>query len=227
MTDSATLAESLRKYPAFIIPVLDLIPDALPEEKRRLVRRLATAIGDEGALRIALGLDPEDFANFYPDLRHAELSTESTIASFIDRFAPAGPATASDDIEALIVPVAAPYSFDDADGTPLPGDEARPADETDSAIDAFLSAVPPKSPRAPRKPAPPTPEIRKELEHDRPRHKEPELSETLAKVMIKNGNYSKALEIITELNLKNPKKSIYFADQIRFLKKLIANQALS
>jgi hypothetical protein len=52
----------------------------------------------------------------------------------------------------------------------------------------------------------------------------PSLMESLARVMIKNGNYAKALEIITELNLANPKKSIYFADQIRFLKKLIKNQ---
>lgn len=52
----------------------------------------------------------------------------------------------------------------------------------------------------------------------------PSLMESLARVMIKNGNYTKALEIITELNLANPKKSIYFADQIRFLKKLIKNQ---
>ena len=39
--------------------------------------------------------------------------------------------------------------------------------------------------------------------------------------MIDKRNYSKALEIITEINLKNPKKSIYFADQMRFLRKLM------
>lgn len=50
------------------------------------------------------------------------------------------------------------------------------------------------------------------------------LSESLAKIMIRNHNYSKALEIISELNLNNPEKSAYFADQIRFLKKLIINE---
>ena len=50
------------------------------------------------------------------------------------------------------------------------------------------------------------------------------LSEALVKIMVKNGNYRKALEIITDLNLNNPKKSIYFADQIRFLNKLIQMQ---
>ncbi|MDE6866890.1 MAG: hypothetical protein K2J23_05795 [Muribaculaceae bacterium] len=55
----------------------------------------------------------------------------------------------------------------------------------------------------------------------------PDFSESLARAMIKNGNYVKALEIITDLSLNNPKKSIYFADQIRFLKKLILNQSKS
>lgn len=49
-------------------------------------------------------------------------------------------------------------------------------------------------------------------------------TETLAKIYIKQGRYSKALEIIQRLNLNYPKKSAYFADQIRFLKKLIINE---
>ena len=48
-------------------------------------------------------------------------------------------------------------------------------------------------------------------------------TETLAKIYIKQGRYSKALEIIQRLNLNYPKKNAYFADQIRFLKKLIIN----
>ncbi|MGM9709738.1 MAG: tetratricopeptide repeat protein [Prevotella sp.] len=48
-------------------------------------------------------------------------------------------------------------------------------------------------------------------------------TETLAKIYIKQGRYSKALEIINRLNLNYPKKNAYFADQIRFLEKLIIN----
>lgn len=48
-------------------------------------------------------------------------------------------------------------------------------------------------------------------------------TETLAKIYIKQGRYSKALEIIQRLNLQYPQKNIYFADQIRFLEKLILN----
>jgi hypothetical protein len=48
-------------------------------------------------------------------------------------------------------------------------------------------------------------------------------TETLARIYIKQGRYSKALEIIKRLNLIYPKKNAYFADQIRFLEKLIIN----
>jgi len=48
-------------------------------------------------------------------------------------------------------------------------------------------------------------------------------TETLAQIYIKQGKYDKALEIIKRLNLIYPKKNRYFADQIRFLEKLIIN----
>ncbi len=48
-------------------------------------------------------------------------------------------------------------------------------------------------------------------------------TETLARIYIKQGRYSKALEIIQRLSLQYPKKNAYFADQIRFLEKLIIN----
>ena len=48
-------------------------------------------------------------------------------------------------------------------------------------------------------------------------------TETLAKIYIKQGRYSKALQIIQRLNLIYPNKSRTFASQIRFLEKLILN----
>ncbi len=49
-------------------------------------------------------------------------------------------------------------------------------------------------------------------------------TETLAKIYIKQGRYEKAMEIIRKLNLNYPKKNRYFADQMRFLQKLIINK---
>ena len=46
-------------------------------------------------------------------------------------------------------------------------------------------------------------------------------TETLAAIYIKQGKYEKALEIIKRLCLEYPNKNRYFADQIRFLEKII------
>ena len=52
----------------------------------------------------------------------------------------------------------------------------------------------------------------------------PTLSESLARIFIRQGRYERAFEIISALNLKNPEKSVYFADQLRYLQKVIALQ---
>ncbi|MBP5771629.1 MAG: hypothetical protein J6W75_09755 [Bacteroidaceae bacterium] len=49
-------------------------------------------------------------------------------------------------------------------------------------------------------------------------------TETLARIYIKQGKYGKAIEIIRRLSLNFPKKNRYFADQIRFLEKLLINE---
>ena len=47
------------------------------------------------------------------------------------------------------------------------------------------------------------------------------LSETLSKIYIQQQHYDKALRIIRSLSLNYPEKSRFFADQIRFLERLI------
>lgn len=50
-----------------------------------------------------------------------------------------------------------------------------------------------------------------------------EISEDNVKTLIKEKRYSEAIEILNKLNLIYPKKSVYFADQIRFLEKVVVN----
>ena len=57
-----------------------------------------------------------------------------------------------------------------------------------------------------------------------PTEKEGLFSETLAKIYLKQKKYERSLEIIRKLSLLYPEKNRYFADQIRFLEKLIINE---
>lgn len=69
------------------------------------------------------------------------------------------------------------------------------------------------------------PELQEENENIEP--DEGYFTETLAKIYIKQGRYEQALEIIQRLNLNYPKKNSYFADQLRFLEKLILNNKIN
>ena len=98
--------------------------------------------------------------------------------------------------------------------------EAAMAPVAETAPEAIASphpeheeAVPQPKPTA--KPAKPARETVPAAQHGA------SLSESLAKIYIKQGKYQRAFEIISDLNLKNPEKSVYFADQLRFLQKLI------
>lgn len=101
---------------------------------------------------------------------------------------------------------------------------ATPA--TAEAIDAFLSHYAPGAgldlpplPYSPGESLPADPghdDVEQPIDHVIPEEK--------ARNLIKNRKYAEALAIIEDLNLNNPEKSIYFADQIRFLKKLVIIQ---
>ena len=48
------------------------------------------------------------------------------------------------------------------------------------------------------------------------------MTESLAKVYLQQKNYKKAIQAYKILSLKNPEKSGFFADQIRAIKKIMA-----
>ncbi len=200
--------------PYYVIPdIKALATERDPKLRRMHRRRIAANIGDPDALRAILGEASEDFQDFYGTSALPILTTADTIDSFLERFG--GAAEEKDDTEEPIVPVAPP-AIDYASMLEKEASEKGvaadlPADATSGVIDAFLSQQP-------------APRIKPKKE---PKEEEkPSLTESFAKIMIKNGNYKRALEIITEISLNNPEKSIYFADQIRFLKKVISLESL-
>ena len=101
------------------------------------------------------------------------------------------------------------------------GNNSVPQMKGQSLIDDFINIdkgrfVLNEEPQSPQLPE-------EESETDESTPNEGIFTETLARIYIKQGKYSQALEIIQRLSLVYPKKNAYFADQIRFLKKLIIN----
>lgn len=206
------------KYPYYIYPAIQELPEATGEERERLLRRISVGVSTMSALRTVTGIDPEEFRDFYGELDKPELSTDDTISEFIDKFGDSRYADARvQEDEVPVAPPAVDYASQLAAREELPME----GDETADLLNSFLDMTPAPTPNKGK--ASSATETKKETPPPAPALGE----EALAKIMVKNGNYRKALEIITDLNLKNPKKSVYFADQIRFLQKLILMQEKS
>ena len=196
--------------PYYLIPLIKAFHEAQGDDRRRFGRRIAAAIGDSAALKRIFGNDAEDVSDFYPDVHRPQLSTNDTIDTFLIRYGDPKAAESREvkEIEALVPLPPAPFDLAELEALPENHSPEAICDPTSALLNSFLSNTGTKGSR----------NAENKEEH-------PVLTESLARAMIKKGNYVKALEIITDLSLNNPKKSIYFADQIRFLKKLILNQS--
>ncbi|MDE5872071.1 MAG: hypothetical protein K2H22_09035 [Muribaculaceae bacterium] len=201
--------KDMMRFPYYVIPDIRAVSTERDRKQLRIHRRrIAACIGDPDALRAILGEASEDFQDFYGSSQLPALSTSDTIDSFLEKFGSVDSESSAEQLQ--VVPVTPPgidYAAMMERESPTDRISGLPDDATSSAIDAFLKHQPVQRIR-------PKKEV-KEAE-------KPSLTESFAKIMIKNGNYSRALEIITEISLNNPEKSIYFADQIRFLKKVIS-----
>lgn len=207
--------------PYFMQPVINELKTATdPQRRKWLKMRLAINIGSPDALREILGMDSESLADFYGENDLPQLSTDDAIDTFLNRFASEQTAESLPDELPELPIVSDANAALELEALP----EVDTDDRTTSVIDAFLQSKPPRTPHTQSRPTEP---LQDEEDLDNTTMEEPasaSLTESFARIMIKNGNFSKALDIITQLNLTNPEKSIYFADRIRFLRKLIANQ---
>ncbi|MCM1004913.1 MAG: hypothetical protein NC402_01300 [Prevotella sp.] len=242
---SPTLAQAqelLRQYPYFILPLLQAAKanglDSLPEVRRTpLLQRLSICFNSQQGLSRALGEQAPLFDNFYPDERVSTPDTMDTIDTFLSNFGASNP-NETEALEKLIFSGTPDYgavlAAEEKNSVPSSEELADPnLSEQEKLINSFIAAnhspAPPLRQEKNEKPA----EIKKSEKQNNEKPaveksaKNPEtapLTESLVRILIKNRNYSKAIEIISELSLNNPKKSIYFADQIRFLRKLIINE---
>lgn len=207
----------LKKYPYYAYAALRALKVAdSKEERERLKGIIAANVGSEIDLREILGLNSESMEDFYPSQNPGKLSTETTIETFLDKFGaqddnlyPASQVQSADYVASLIEESASPEAQMDKATASIPKDDSH---SPDTGASGHQEEFPVQKKRE---------SIHKESSSTEG------LTESFARIMIKNHNYVKALKIIEELNLKNPEKSIYFADQIRFLKKLIITQSKS
>lgn len=238
--DSGWVDEMRRKYPFFTIPMaIRLASCTDADERQRLLMRLRLSVPSPEVMERLAGTADPRFDSFYPPVEKPRTpDTDTAIDDFLSRYA-----TTTPEEEALLermifnpVPDYAQQLAREAD-TSLPAAPAEGADTPDDRISRFILADHAsrpaaaetdshESPAAPEPPATnPAPAPAKKRRAATPVPGENTLlSESLAKIYIKSHKYERAFEILSRLSLEFPEKSRYFADQLRFLRKLIINE---
>lgn len=187
------------------------------------LQRRSLYIPDLGLL--FLTLQGQEGAHTSPLSQQVEDARNESSFDLISKFLSEHPDDSTSEIESLLSPTATAIDVELKDDyfswiDSHPTTSAEPED-TMTLISNFLdkgagaetiTAVDIAPSPTPTIPSPPSSPLEEDL-----------LTETLARIYIKQGKYDNALRIIKSLNLNNPKKSSYFAEQIQFLEKLIIN----
>ncbi len=226
IADFAVLSAMAESSPHFIIAPLLMLRhggEHLSEDKR-LEMSEAFALCSSDRRTVAFAKYGNDWARFYPEAENdATLDTVDVIDTFLRTYGSCSPEE-EQQLERMIFNPTPDYAelLARQEQAEMPEDDEAPAGSQDALINAFIRECHPAAKHEPE------PEVRlKEptLPVSRPEtHDDSLLSESLAKIFIKKQRYDRAYEIISGLSLKFPKKSAYFAVQLRFLKKLIINQ---
>lgn len=229
------------RYPFFTIPSPAREEGEPGKGMNRLppLRDILAAPSPEAFARMAGEPEASRFDDFYPtrEVNHTP-TTSAAIDDFLNTY---GHQSQEEDelLERLIFNPVPDYSQQLAreEESSLPSEEsASDPDSAESRLNRFIlshrdgSSHRDPSPQA--KEASPTPAPPKSASPSRKEKAEPKkasppdglLSESLAKIYIKTRRYEQAYEILNDLSLRFPEKSSYFADQLRFLRKLILNE---
>ncbi len=246
--DPKWVADMERAYPYFTLPALLELqhPAATQTDSDTIAdatRRLALKVPDRAALMSTLRPEAAAWADLYPAETPApKMSTNQAIDDFINTYGNPEPGE-EETLTRLIFNPTPDYAqilaAQERADSPTPTD--APQGSQDDLINNFIiksrqaeaaatqqadepqaEAINPveneSRPRSPIQPSQPRPV-------SAPAAASSTLSESLAKIYIKQRRYAKAYEIISDLSLKFPEKSVYFADQLRFLQKLMINQS--
>lgn len=244
--DRALVDEIRSQVPAFVLPSLVRLSratDLSEDERLQLGEHIIAGTADMNALYDIIGYPEADGTPFYPPEDVAPTpDTVSAIDTFIETYGHAADAREDALLERMIFNPTPDYATVLEQEYDAAAVSAHGVGGHDALIDAFLkrgepviaadrrdvngepvggySAEPDAD--APQSSAlgiqqPEEPALQPEPRDDS------SLSESLAKIYIRQGKYDKAYEILSHLNLNIPTKNAYFADQLRFLKKLMVN----
>ena len=228
------LEQAEQAAPYSVLPALIFLKHNGVKDNEDVLAKLAIMFPDRQALALSLGEDAGSLTDFYPP--EATQQTPDTITA-IDRFLDNYGKTSPTEVEAISRAIFNPQP-DYADVLAAQekeegGMKLSEGDSQDDLINKFIAEQMQLGEQAAQAPII-TPlgekekaEIAAEVIENPTQNDDSMLSESLAKMYISRHKYSQALEIITRLSLKYPEKSIYFADQIRFLKKLVLNETLN
>ncbi|MDE6540921.1 MAG: hypothetical protein K2L74_02800 [Muribaculaceae bacterium] len=214
-----TLTDALARYPYFALAGALLLrgqhDEADPAALRAMQARVAVLTADKDALASLAAAPGADPAAFYPPEPAPEpVSTVSAIDTFLDTYGNTSPEEEAL-LERMIFNPVPDYADILASEAPAPA--AAADDPQDALIDAFLR----KEHDEPA-PAPTLPEAAPAAEAAPPA--DASLSESLARIFIGQGRYERALEIISDLAERSAGKNPFYADQARYLRKLVRLQ---
>lgn len=218
-TDADTagaLRAALARYPYFALPAALLLRGGnVPEDEAERLRAFVAVLTADKAALASLAVAPEnDPARFYPpEPVAAPISTDSAIDTFLDTY---GSTTPEEEalLERLIFNPVPDYA--DILAAEAPEEPAAEPEGQDALIDAFL-----KREAAAPVPEPTLPEPAREAEAPVAEAADSSLSESLARIFISQGRYSRALEIISDLAEREPEGNPFYEDQMRYLRKLV------
>jgi len=244
-TDAAWIERMKKQYPFFTLPeLLALRSEASDAERRRVAGAAALSVADSSALERLATPDGMRFDDFYPEeVKPKSPTTNQAIDKFLETYGQSDDAEIQT-LEKLIFNPVADYSQQLArqEESSLP-DAAPTGDSQADRINRFILAVRGKErdgqvPDVPlqgaraatdtsvQKTVPTSVQMPPMREHKAGKTVPAPsgntlLSESLAKIYVKTGRYERAYEILSHLSLAFPEKNAYFADQLRFLRKLM------
>lgn len=227
--------------------------DVSDDERQLLMQHIALNAPDRAAALALIDADEAALADFYPPAPAPEpVSTDQAIDTFLAKYCPTSPAETST-LEQLIFnpqpeyatvlesqersPQSEERSVKSEEGSPITqpeeaasspvvgthhgasaandnADNADKVDKVDKDIKADMSDVSDMSDMSDNA----VKAVKGATTADTP-----SFTESLARIYVRQGRYEKAYELFEQLNLDNPEKSPYFADQLRFLRLLIIN----